>query len=96
MPEQIVLSTRLLPLTSVRGTQPRVCHFSEKSVPIALDASSGNIQWKHSIGPLPGIGVSPVIDPNGWVSVGSMEEYLYSVLPEGSQGWRWGSWATWK
>ena len=57
--------------------------LSVKSILMALDASSGNIQWKHSIGPLSGVGASPVVDSNGWVSVGLMDRYMYSVSPDG-------------
>ncbi|CAA7408523.1 unnamed protein product [Spirodela intermedia] len=57
--------------------------FPEKSVLMALDVSTGNVLWKHTVGPLGRIDISPVVDSNGWVSIGSLDGFLYSVSPTG-------------
>ncbi|KAL3833434.1 hypothetical protein ACJIZ3_008170 [Penstemon smallii] len=50
---------------------------------LALDVSMGNILWQGSIGPLSSSDYEPVIDANGWISIGSLDGYLYSFSPTG-------------
>lgn len=46
--------------------------FPEKSVLMALDVSTGSVLWKHSIGPLGRVDISPVVDSNGKNTVNCM------------------------
>ncbi|KAJ0098770.1 hypothetical protein Patl1_21516 [Pistacia atlantica] len=55
-----------------------------KALVFALDASSGNVLWQRSIGPLSTVDYAPVVDSNGWISVGSLDGFLYSFSPTGS------------
>ncbi|GMN57027.1 hypothetical protein TIFTF001_026139 [Ficus carica] len=50
---------------------------------LALDVLTGNVLWQGSIGPLSSADSSPVIDSNGWVSIGSLDGFLYSFSPDG-------------
>ncbi|KAL5581991.1 hypothetical protein UlMin_014433 [Ulmus minor] len=54
-----------------------------KALLLALDASSGNVLWQGSIGPLSSLDSAPVVDSNGWVSLGSLDGFLYSFSPDG-------------
>ncbi|GMJ08475.1 hypothetical protein HRI_004516700 [Hibiscus trionum] len=55
-----------------------------KSLTLAVDVSSGNVLWQTSIGPLSSAESSPVVDSYGWVTVGSLDGFLYSFSPTGS------------
>ncbi|KAJ0043908.1 hypothetical protein Pint_18837 [Pistacia integerrima] len=55
-----------------------------KALVFALDASSGYVLWQRSIGPLSTADYAPVVDSNGWISVGSLDGFLYSFSPTGS------------
>ncbi|OMO94671.1 Quinonprotein alcohol dehydrogenase-like-superfamily [Corchorus olitorius] len=55
-----------------------------KSLILALDVSSGNVLWHNSIGPLSSAETSPVVDFNGWVTIGSLDGFLYSFSPTGT------------
>ncbi|KAK8510407.1 hypothetical protein V6N12_011773 [Hibiscus sabdariffa] len=55
-----------------------------KSLTLALDVSSGNVLWQTSIGPLSSAELSPVVDSYGWVSIGSLDGFLYSFSPTGT------------
>ncbi|XP_044467768.1 protein GAMETE EXPRESSED 3-like [Mangifera indica] len=55
-----------------------------KALVFALDASSGNVLWQRSIGPISSAEYAPVVDANGWISVGSLDGFLYSFSPTGS------------
>ncbi|PKU77714.1 Protein GAMETE EXPRESSED 3 [Dendrobium catenatum] len=57
--------------------------FPRKASVIALDVYSGNILWQQSFGPLGTEQSFPVVDSNGWLSIGSLDGYLYSVSPTG-------------
>ncbi|MQL82828.1 hypothetical protein Taro_015304 [Colocasia esculenta] len=57
--------------------------FPRSSLLMMLDVSTGNVLWKHSVGPLSREDCSPVVDSNGWVSIGSLDGFLYSVSPAG-------------
>ncbi|XP_078429380.1 gamete-expressed 3 [Wolffia australiana] len=57
--------------------------FPKKSILMALDVSTGNMLWMLTVGPLGGLSTTPVVDSNGWVSIGSLDGYLYSVSPAG-------------
>ncbi|GAB2232882.1 hypothetical protein Droror1_Dr00011947 [Drosera rotundifolia] len=54
-----------------------------KSMLFVLDAAKGDILWKISIGPLSSVDSAPVVDSNGWISMGSLDGFLYSVSPMG-------------
>ncbi|XVF84366.1 hypothetical protein PTKIN_Ptkin17bG0030800 [Pterospermum kingtungense] len=55
-----------------------------KSLILALDVSSGNIIWQNSLGPLSTAESSPLVDSNGWVTIGSLDGFLYSFSPTGT------------
>ncbi|KAL2522892.1 Protein GAMETE EXPRESSED 3 [Forsythia ovata] len=54
-----------------------------RAVILALDVSTGNILWEGNIGPLSSSDYEPVVDSNGWISVGSLDGFLYSFSPTG-------------
>ncbi|CAL0318782.1 unnamed protein product [Lupinus luteus] len=54
-----------------------------RTLVLALDAFSGNILWQRSIGPLSKADSAPAVDSNGWVSIGSLDGFLYSFSPNG-------------
>ncbi|KAL6143713.1 hypothetical protein ACLB2K_054408 [Fragaria x ananassa] len=54
-----------------------------KPLLLALDVSSGNVLWEGSIGPLSTADHTPVVDSNGWISIGSLDGFLYSFSPTG-------------
>ncbi|GAV71035.1 LOW QUALITY PROTEIN: hypothetical protein CFOL_v3_14529, partial [Cephalotus follicularis] len=54
-----------------------------KALLLALDVSSGNVLWQGSIGPLRAADCAPVVDANGWISIGSLDGLLYSFSPTG-------------
>ncbi|XP_020554788.1 protein GAMETE EXPRESSED 3 [Sesamum indicum] len=51
---------------------------------LALDVSTGHILWQGSIGPLSSADYEPVVDANGWISIGSLDGFLYSFSPVGA------------
>ncbi|KAK9700151.1 hypothetical protein RND81_08G220300 [Saponaria officinalis] len=55
-----------------------------KAVVLALDVSTGDVLWDKRIGPLSSPRHLPVVDSNGWISIGSLDGYLYSISPEGT------------
>ncbi|KAI3916696.1 hypothetical protein MKW92_006884 [Papaver armeniacum] len=57
--------------------------FPVKALLLALDVFTGNILWQKNIGPLSTIDCSPVVDSNGWISIGSLDGFLYSFSPSG-------------
>ncbi|XP_077210840.1 gamete-expressed 3 [Tasmannia lanceolata] len=57
--------------------------FPRKAVVMALDVSTGNVLWQSNVGPLSPAECSPVVDSNGWVSIGSLDGFLYSFSPTG-------------
>ncbi|WJX70791.1 hypothetical protein P8452_54860 [Trifolium repens] len=56
---------------------------STRALVLALDVFSGNILWQSSVGPLSKIDCAPVVDSNGWISIGSLDGFLYSFSPTG-------------
>ncbi|XP_040369545.1 protein GAMETE EXPRESSED 3 [Rosa chinensis] len=54
-----------------------------KALLLALDVSSGNVLWEGSIGPLSTADHTPIVDSNGWISIGSLDGFLYSFSPTG-------------
>ncbi|KAG4963331.1 hypothetical protein JHK82_040005 [Glycine max] len=54
-----------------------------KALVLALDVFSGNVLWQRSIGPLSKVDSAPVVDSNGWISIGSLDGFLYSFSPTG-------------
>ncbi|XP_011046786.1 PREDICTED: protein GAMETE EXPRESSED 3 [Populus euphratica] len=54
------------------------------SLVLTLDVLKGNILWQTSIGPLGSAECEPVVDSNGWVSIGSLDGFLYSISPTGA------------
>ncbi|CAN0916276.1 Protein GAMETE EXPRESSED 3 [Linum grandiflorum] len=57
---------------------------SVKAILLALDVFTGNILWQQSIGPLSAEDSAPVVDSNGWISIGSLDGFLYSISPAGT------------
>ncbi|XP_022760993.1 protein GAMETE EXPRESSED 3 [Durio zibethinus] len=55
-----------------------------KSLILALDVSSGNVLWQKSIGPLSTAESSALVDSYGWVTIGSLDGFLYSFSPTGT------------
>ncbi|KAL9231346.1 hypothetical protein vseg_006585 [Gypsophila vaccaria] len=55
-----------------------------KAVVLALDVSTGDVLWDRRIGPLSSPRHLPVVDSNGWISIGSLDGYLYSISPDGT------------
>ncbi|XP_050902987.1 protein GAMETE EXPRESSED 3 [Lathyrus oleraceus] len=54
-----------------------------RALVLAIDVFSGNILWQGSVGPLSKIDCAPVVDSNGWISIGSLDGFLYSFSPTG-------------
>nr|XP_028964550.1 protein GAMETE EXPRESSED 3 [Malus domestica] len=54
-----------------------------KALLLALDVSSGNVLWEGIIGPLSNSDYTPIVDSNGWISIGSLDGFLYSFSPTG-------------
>lgn len=50
---------------------------------MALDVSNGNILWQKNVGPLSTLDLIPVVDSNGFLSIGSLDGCLYSISPSG-------------
>ncbi|KAF9592369.1 hypothetical protein IFM89_014539 [Coptis chinensis] len=50
----------------------------------ALDAITGSLLWQKSIGPLSTADCSPVVDLYGYISIGSLDGFLYSYSPSGN------------
>ncbi|XP_073041069.1 protein GAMETE EXPRESSED 3-like [Primulina eburnea] len=44
----------------------------------------GSTVWEGSVGPLSSEDYEPVVDANGWISIGSLDGFLYSFSPTGS------------
>ncbi|MCL7042080.1 hypothetical protein MKW94_022125 [Papaver nudicaule] len=57
--------------------------FPVKALLLALDVSTGNILWQKNVGPLSTTDCSPTVDSNGWISIGSLDGFLYSFSPSG-------------
>ncbi|KAF3334889.1 protein GAMETE EXPRESSED 3 [Carex littledalei] len=57
--------------------------FPKQAMVVCLDASTGNITWQQTVGPVSSELVSPVVDSNGWISIGSLDGILYSIAPNG-------------
>ncbi|CAN6461891.1 unnamed protein product [Victoria cruziana] len=57
--------------------------FPRRSLVMALDASEGTVLWRNSVGPLSVYACSLVIDSMGWVSIGSLDGFVYSFSPTG-------------
>ncbi|XP_076886517.1 protein GAMETE EXPRESSED 3-like isoform X1 [Bidens hawaiensis] len=55
----------------------------ERSIILALDVLTGSILWQNDIGPLGSLASAPVVDINGWISIGSLDGFLYSISPSG-------------
>ncbi|KAK2998922.1 hypothetical protein RJ639_024422, partial [Escallonia herrerae] len=54
-----------------------------RALVLALDVSRGTVLWQRRIGPLPTADCTPVVDSNGWVSIGSLDGFIYSFSPIG-------------
>ncbi|XP_027771376.1 protein GAMETE EXPRESSED 3 [Solanum pennellii] len=54
-----------------------------KDLILAVDVSRGSILWQKSFGPLSMEDYAPAVDSNGWISIGSLDGYLYSFSPKG-------------
>ncbi|XP_026663842.1 protein GAMETE EXPRESSED 3 isoform X1 [Phoenix dactylifera] len=73
---------KLLTITSGNNGHLYVI-FPKKALVMALDVSTGNVLWQNNVGPLSTENCSPVVDSNGWMSVGSLDGFLYSFSPNG-------------
>ncbi|KAL4577364.1 hypothetical protein LXL04_013473 [Taraxacum kok-saghyz] len=54
-----------------------------RAIVICIDVGTGTLQWQQSIGPLSTQKPTPVSDVNGWISIGSLDGFLYSISPSG-------------
>ncbi|CAN4123107.1 unnamed protein product [Withania somnifera] len=54
-----------------------------KALVLAVDVSRGSILWQKSFGPLSMADYAPAVNSNGWISIGSLDGYLYSFSPKG-------------
>ncbi|KAM7516626.1 hypothetical protein LguiA_006209 [Lonicera macranthoides] len=67
-----------------------------RALVLALDVFRGTVLWQRSIGPLSSMDIAPVVDTNGithssvarigtigWISIGSLDGFLYSFSPTG-------------
>ncbi|KAL7232093.1 hypothetical protein ACSBR2_010164 [Camellia fascicularis] len=54
-----------------------------RALVLALDVSTGTVLWQRSIGPLSTADCAPAVDSNGWISIGSLDGFLYSFSPIG-------------
>lgn len=71
-------------ITIVPGNNGRMyILLPRKSIVLGLDVLSGNISFQQSIGPLSNEKILPAVDSNGWISIGSLDGFLYSVSPDG-------------
>ncbi|KAJ4768682.1 Protein GAMETE EXPRESSED 3 [Rhynchospora pubera] len=57
--------------------------FSKQAIVVCLDAFTGNITWQQTVGPLSSEMLFPLVDSNGWISIGSLDGALYSISPTG-------------
>ncbi|KAJ0464724.1 putative quinoprotein alcohol dehydrogenase-like superfamily [Helianthus annuus] len=55
----------------------------ERSIIVALDVLTGSVKWQKVIGPLSTQDSAPVADNRGWISMGSLDGFLYSISPSG-------------
>ncbi|XP_065854173.1 protein GAMETE EXPRESSED 3 [Euphorbia lathyris] len=56
---------------------------SSKAIILALHVSKGTVIWQTSVGPLSRAECRPAVDSNGWVSIGSLDGFVYSISPTG-------------
>ncbi|KAJ0971561.1 hypothetical protein J5N97_019520 [Dioscorea zingiberensis] len=71
-------------LTVTPGNNGRLfVTFPRKPLLMALEVSTGNVLWQSTLGPLSMEDTLPVVDSNGWVSISSIDGYLYSFSPNG-------------
>ncbi|XP_075501281.1 protein GAMETE EXPRESSED 3-like [Primulina tabacum] len=56
----------------------------DKARILTLEVSMGSIVWEGSVEPLSSEDNEPVVDANGWISIGSLDGFLYSFSPTGS------------
>ncbi|GFZ18993.1 gamete-expressed 3 [Actinidia rufa] len=54
-----------------------------KALVLALDVFTGTVLWQRSIGPLRTPDCAAVVDSNGWISIGSLDGFIYSFSPTG-------------
>ncbi|XP_020267785.1 protein GAMETE EXPRESSED 3 [Asparagus officinalis] len=57
--------------------------FPRRASVMALEVSTGNVVWQNDVGPLSTDQSLPVVDSNGWISIGSLDGFLYSFSPTG-------------
>ncbi|KAJ3704247.1 hypothetical protein LUZ61_007952 [Rhynchospora tenuis] len=58
--------------------------FPKQAIVVCLDASTGNMTWQQTVGPLSSEMIFPLVDSNGWISIGSLDGVLYSISPTGN------------
>ncbi|XAR51565.1 hypothetical protein NMG60_11006229, partial [Bertholletia excelsa] len=54
-----------------------------RALVLALDVFNGTVLWQRRFGPLSTPHCAPVVDSNGWISIGSSDGFLYSFSPTG-------------
>ncbi|KAL8247048.1 hypothetical protein R6Q59_008264 [Mikania micrantha] len=54
-----------------------------RSIILALDVLTGTVLWQKIIGPFSSQDSAPIVDINGWISIGSLDGFLYSISPSG-------------
>ncbi|GFY86817.1 hypothetical protein Acr_05g0004560 [Actinidia rufa] len=54
-----------------------------RALVLALDVFTGTVLWQRRLGPLSTPECAPVIDSNGWISIGSLDGFVYSFSPTG-------------
>ncbi|XP_074579048.1 protein GAMETE EXPRESSED 3 [Curcuma longa] len=57
--------------------------FPRKATVMSLDVSTGTVSWQSNVGLLSSETIVPVVDSNGWLSIGSLDGFLYSFSPAG-------------
>ncbi|XP_042386753.1 protein GAMETE EXPRESSED 3-like [Zingiber officinale] len=57
--------------------------FPRKATVMSLDVSTGTVSWQSNVGLLSSETIVPVVDSNGWLSIGSLDGFLYSFSPTG-------------
>ncbi|WCJ25394.1 gamete-expressed 3 [Euphorbia peplus] len=54
-----------------------------KAVILALHVYKGDVLWQTTVGPLSKTECRPAVDSNGWVSIGSLDGFVYSISRTG-------------
>ncbi|KAL7614502.1 hypothetical protein Lser_V15G07558 [Lactuca serriola] len=72
-------------LTVTAGNNGKVyITVADRAIVLGLDAGTGSVVWTQNIGPLSTQDPDPVVDISGWISIGSLDGFLYSISPSGT------------